>query len=728
MALAIAALCAPAEARQPQEKAAGTASPAEPPRLAVTRTGTRPKLDGRLDDPAWQAAAVLDTFTQVDPEEGDPPSQRTELRVLYDDNNLYVGFRCFDSEPDLIRATVMARDASLEPDDRVAFTIDPFFDRRNGFLFEVGAAGAMRDAIIEGGSARADWNGIWNARVSRDARGWSAEIVVPFQTVGFDPETDRWGFNASRVVRRINESIRWAAPVRTAGVSNMATAGVLEGFDGDIDQGLGIEFKPFYVGTTTLESVEGRPGETDFDSDVGFDLFYRVTPTVRAAVTFNTDFAEAEVDDRQVNLTRFPLFFPERRDFFLEEAGVFEFGGVFQSPRPFFSRRIGIVGGVERGILAGTRVTGRRGRTRFGLLNVQMEDDEELGEKNLTVARVTTDLLEESQAGLIFTNGLPGERGQNQLIGGDARYRTSRFLGDNQLEVGAFFQIARNAPTDGLERTDAVVGGRLNLTADPWNANFFFAQVGPDFNPGLGFVQRPGTREHVGGVGYTFRPNGDTIRTVELRTNATLFTDLDAIVDTFNWDVLRVTAVGPAGDSVSARVFTAIDNLNDPFTIVDNLVIPADSYEDTGFGVSVGTASSRTLAVSGGYTYRTFFGGDRADYSAGLTARPNRFVRASTDLTFTSADVDTTRGREDFDVFISRTTLALQFSPLLTWDTNLQYDNASDSAGLNTRLRYEPVPGQELFVVYNEGFDVDGEEFKSSGQTATVKIGLTFRY
>lgn len=689
--------------------------------LEIQRTPTPPRIDGDLSDDVWQRAPVLDTFTQVDPVEGAAPTERTEVRVLYDDDNLYVAFRCFDSAPGEIRATVMARDADLGPDDRVAFTIDPFLDRRNGFYFLIGAAGAKQDAIIEGGRARFDWDGLWEGKASVDAGGWAAEFAIPFKTVGFDPESDAWGFNASRGIRRTNESLRWASPVRNAGVTNMATAGTLAGFDGETDQGLGLTFKPFVVVQTDLD-------EGAVDPDVGFDLFYRLTPKVTAAVTFNTDFADTEVDERRVNLTRFPLFFPEKRDFFLEDAGVFEFGGINQSPRPFFSRRIGIVGGTERGILAGTRVTGRHENLRFGVLNVQMENDDELGEKNLTVARLTADILEESRAGVIFTNGLPGERGQNQLVGVDGTYRTSSFMGDNTLEVGGFIQVARDAPASGLERTDAVVGGRLSLAADPWSANLFFSQVGPDFDPGLGFVERPGTREHVGSLSYTFRPNTDLVRSVSVRTGATLFTDLSSTVDTLDWDLFQVTATSPGGASGSVRVFYLVDNLNEDFSIIDNLVIPADTYEDLGFGVNGGTDSSRLVSVGARYTLRPFFGGHRADYQGSITLRPNRFVRAFTELVFTDAEVVTTGGREDFDVLISRSTLRLQFSPELTWDTTAQYDNASDSAGLNTRLRWEPLPRQELFVVYDEGFDVDGQEFRSSGQTAAVKLGLTFRF
>ncbi|MHC4769086.1 MAG: carbohydrate binding family 9 domain-containing protein, partial [Planctomycetota bacterium] len=295
-----------------------------PPSLHLARTETPPVIDGVLDDPAWTDAPVIDQLWQVEPVEGAPPTQRTEVRIVYDDDFMYFGVRCFDDEPDRIIATQLKRDGIQEADDRIEIVIDPFFDRRNGYLFSTNPVGARLDALLEANRlVFVNWDGIWYAESTVDEQGWSAEIAIPFKTISFSPRTSRWSFNVERTVRRNNERIRWSSPQQNKRLTSVADAGVLEGIEG-ITQGLGLDVKPW--GKLTYEDDD--TGDDDVDLDGGVDVFYKLTPSLTLSLTVNTDFAETEVDDRQVNLTRFPLFFPEKRDFFLQDEGLFEFGGI----------------------------------------------------------------------------------------------------------------------------------------------------------------------------------------------------------------------------------------------------------------------------------------------------------------------------------------------------------------------------------------------------------------
>ena len=695
---------------------------ASQPTLELTRTDTPPTIDGRLDDTVWQQAVGSDAFIQVEPDAGALPDRRTIVRAAYDANTLYIAVRCEDEGP--VRAVEMARDGSLSGDDTVLIVVDPFGDERNGFLFALAAGGARIDAILEGGRQSFEWDGIWRGetRVTPDAEGggWSAEFAIPFDSLPFDPDASAWGFNVERREPRTGEIVRWSGARRERSVTDLDTAGVLEGFDGSQQQGLGLTFKPFGL---ISGGFDGDPPE----ADGGFDLFYRVTPTISAAITFNTDFAEAEVDQRQVNLTRFPLFFEERRDFFLEDAGIFEFGGINRSPRPYFSRRIGIVDGEAKDILIGGRVTGRVGRTRFGVLNVQMQDDDELGSKNLGVARVVRDVLDNSTVGLILTNGRPDARGSNTLLGADFNFVQTEFAG-GALTVSGWAQGTFDNPTGtsngGEDALGYAVGGRVDYRTDAWRFFGFIGHIDDNFSPALGFVARPGEREHIASLTRTFRrPEGVLVREMDVQIAADVFTSESDIVRTAELELPDVTVQSAAGDFVSLAVVWERDNLNDSFEIVDGVTILPDTYDTLGLDFDFGTSEARPFSVFGVAGVREFFDGERYDGCLGVEWRPSPLFTGEAEFVYN--DINLPQG--NFEVEILRTRGDLQFSPDLTWSNVVQWDNRSNRASVNSRVRWEYSPGSEIFVVYNEGFDVDGSELESAERLATIKIGAAFR-
>ena len=320
------------------------------PSIEAVRVDEPPDIDGRLDDPVWELAPAAGPLYQYEPLEGDEMSEQTEFRFVYDDEALYIGVWCFDSEPDKILARVMARDDRITDDDSIIVVLDPFLDHRNGYMFMVNPNGARLDALItDNTNINSDWDGIWRARASIDEEGWKAEIEIPFKSLSFDPDSDTWGFNLSRGVKRKSERGRWSSPRRSIRTYNVGEAGRLTGLR-DLQQGVGLDVVPYVLGRWTSDRTRASD---DVDNEFGGDIRYRVTPNLTASLSYNTDFAETEVDARQVNLTRFPLFFPEKRDFFLEDAGIFEFANLGRFSRrrtlisgsrppellPFFSRR-----------------------------------------------------------------------------------------------------------------------------------------------------------------------------------------------------------------------------------------------------------------------------------------------------------------------------------------------------------------------------------------------------
>ena len=403
---------------------------------AVSLAAEQPiRLDGLLDEEVWRRAVPATDFVQLDPDNGAPATERTEVRVVFTAHSLYLGVLCLDSEPDKLFGNQMQRDQPFSADDRFMWAIDTYLDGRTGYYFEINPSGAMGDGLLGGvasgaggTSANKQWDGIWNARVRRTDRGWSAEIELPFRTFNFDTSGAGWGINFQRTVRRKNEESVWSGHLRNQGLLRMSNAGLLTGLR-DVDQGLGLDVKPYAVASVSdTASSAGRSEAT-----AGLDVFYNLTPALRANLTVNTDFAETEVDDRIVNLTRFSVFFPEKRAFFLEGSSAFDFS---REPGnaivPFFSRRIGLgAAGQPQKIDIGAKLTGQAGRHDIGVLHVRTGREDHIGPEDFTVARLKRRMLSQSYVGAIYTrradvDGLVADR---HTAGADFSLATSRFRG-----------------------------------------------------------------------------------------------------------------------------------------------------------------------------------------------------------------------------------------------------------------------------------------------------------
>jgi len=684
----------------------------------------RPVIDAVLDEAAWAEAEPLTPLRQVEPVAGAEPSERTEVRIVYDARSLFLGIRCFDREPALIRATQMKRDANLDPDDRVEILLDTFLDRRNAFWFQIGAAGSKGDALVtkNGSQFNKQWDTIWYALARVDAEGWLAEIEIPFASINFEPDTTVWGLNLVREIRRRSESARWASPDPRFSFFSVANAGTLSGTRG-LEQGLGLDVKPFALGTFARDSAAD---DTDWMGDAGLDAFYKLSPSTKLSLSVNTDFAKTEVDERQVNLTRFPLFFPEKRDFFLEDSGVFFFGpsagfGRQSDVIPFFSRRIGLDDeGAEVPLLAAAKITGQTGSYSFGLLDVQTDESAVLDGRNLFAGRFSKNVLEQSDVGLIWTHGDPLADERSDTMGVDFNYRTDEFLDDRSLRLSAY---ALKTDSEGVSGDDTAWHASAAYPNDEIEVRASFTSIGEDFDPALGFVPRTGIRKYSGEIEYSPRLYS-SIRQLRFGFEPTWITNTSGDTETAEFDFVPFGVEWESGDRFDLRVSRVTENLDEDFDIQDDVVVPLDDYDFVRHGASFRSSDKRDLAAVVAVTTGGFFDGSAGDYYVELDWRPS--ARMLYGLAYSINDVRLPGG--DFSVHLARLRADFLFDPDTSWSSFVQWDDESNSLSLNSRLWWIIEPGNELFLVLNHGWDVVDSSLSPTSIDVTLKLGYTLRF
>ncbi|MEW6745560.1 MAG: DUF5916 domain-containing protein [Planctomycetota bacterium] len=693
------------------------------PRVQAVRFAAAPEIDGDPSEEVWRTAGLIDRLTQVEPLLAAEPSQRTEVRIGYDLDCLYIALYCYDDDPGGIIATQPRRDANLDPDDRVEIILDTFHDHRNAYFFQIGPAGSRGDALIanNGNSFNKQWDTYWEGKARITEAGWFAEISIPFRSLSFDPQNSVWGLNLVRQLKRFDEEDRWASPSRDWGVFRISTAGELYGLEG-MRQGLGINVKPY----GKLKWSNDRESSRQFtQGDLGGDVIWRATPNLTWTFTVNTDFAETEVDERRVNLTRFPLFFPEKREFFLEDASIFEFGpGGFHDSRdlvPFFSRRIGLdENGEEVPILAGTKLTGRAGDFNIGVLDVETGATDGLDPKNLFASRISRNIWDESSVGLIMTRGDPTTSGQNGVIGFDLNYVTSEYRGDKSLRASAF---ALKSFTSGAEGDGTAYGGNLSYPNDLWSWSLDAKAIGSEFNPAMGFVRRRGIRQYSGNVAYRPRP-GDSIRQLTFLLAPSLTTTEGNDLDSWSFRIEPLGVELETGDDFEVFVTPQFETFDEPFEIEDGIIVPGDDYHTLRYGAEFSFSDRRPLSGGLEVSTGTFLTGRLDSVGGALVWRPG--AAFGTALEYEYEDVDLAEG--SFDVHIARGRFEINFSPELSWNNFVQWDNLSEDLGLNSRLRFIPSDGRELFLVYNKSWLRDGSSLTPDGEEVTIKAEYVLRF
>ena len=737
LALIAAVVASPATAQDqqlqnpPDGGAAVVVLEAEPvlPEMAIS-------LDGRVDEASWDRAIPITDFTQQEPVEGGVPSQRTEVRVLFDEDNIYISAILYD-DPDGILAYQMQRDAPLMTDDRFMWILDTFNDGRTGYFFEINPNGLMGDGLITGsgggggrggrggwggGGMNKAWDGIWEARTFRRPDGWSAEIRIPFRTLNFDQDADHWGINFQRTIRRNNEEILWRGWRRIEGLFKPIFAGDVVGIRKDeIQRGYGLELRGSAIGS--WRNQPGTVEPTTFPRDISLDIDYNITPSLRASASINTDFAEVESDERRVNLTRFPQRFRERRAFFLEGSGVFSFAPR-SGPQPFFSRRIGLNAGQEIPIEYGTRMTGQAGSYEIGFYQIgtgQHDYTDSRGivqdftREQFSVARIKRRIFEQSTIGAIYTRRataaaipLPGESASSPVdrhtAGVDLAFNTRNFLGNKNLQLEAFYVWNSNPdPTVARTNTDLSAHGfRFNLPNDIWSGHISYRQFGDDYKPAVGFVARNDFRRVEPRIGWAPRPASiDWIRSFDFSVQFRHLEELGTgIVEEREWDLNLLGVRFESGDGFTVNAKRVYEFLDFGYEIVDGIDILEGDYTNWEYSIRGNTAGRRRVSLYGSVTTGGFWDGDRTRYGGRISFRPNPGINISTNIEYNDAHLP----NGDFTTSLYELETEWNPSPWVSLTNQLQYDSRSEIIGLFARLRWIIEPGNDLYLVYTHNW------------------------
>ncbi|MDW3651288.1 MAG: carbohydrate binding family 9 domain-containing protein [Bacteroidia bacterium] len=694
-------------------------------------------LDGRLEEDFWkQIEPAFDFLMQV-PVEGGAPSERSEVRIAYDKNNLYIAIYFFDSEPDQIKAFQKKRDASLSTDDRFMWILDTFSDGRNAYYFAINPAGAMQDGLLtigQGSSLNLNWDGIWRAWTQKRADGWSAEIRIPFRTLNFDPNADRWGINFQRTIRRKNEEILWSGHLRSQGLNRPQNAGTLSGLS-EISQGIGLEFVPYAAGRRNQTIRQGEL-QTEYSSDLGFDVNYNLTPQLKASITYNTDFAETEVDNRQINLTRFPLVFPEKRDFFLEGSSTYSFAAA-SGVRPYFSRTIGLSGGQTIPIIGGVRLLGNVGKNNIAVQHVRVGIKEQLFHEDFSVARIRRNIGKESRIGLVYTRRTTEDGLANQIpytvrqtIGADMELNTSTFMGDKNLQFQGFFvyhnpKTIADTNSQFFDRTSR--GFRINFPNRPWFAHASYREFGTAFEPALGFHPRVGFRRFQPSVGFN-----PLIEKSELIRDISYGLRFEHLMD-MNWQLLTqeirfefFDLTFETADRISFSLSREFERLTSDFDILRNqsIIIPLDDYVNWVVNLELQSASYRRLSARIDLDAGEFWSGTRRQAALAITGRPTPGINVT--ATYILTDVSLEQG--DFQTSLFRLNSSFDFTPFISFASFIQWDNLSKRLGMNNRFQWILSPGNEFFIVYTHNWQELLERYTTENSTATMKLVLTHRF
>ena len=705
---------------------------AEIARIAVSEA---PEIDGDISDPAWSKATRIDRFYQTVPVQGAEPSEITVVYMAYDENNLYFAFDCRVSQPDNILATVMQRDRELWKDDNIRVYLDPYDSARDAIAFLVNSLGTQMDIMIENNSNfYPEWDTIWDVEARRTDGGWTAEMAIPFRSISFDPGVDQWGFEIMRQIRHKNETVRWSQIDQFLPPWNVSEIGSITGIR-DTNRGLGLDVQAFGKLNYERDWMQ-RPRDDSFTPEASGNIYYKITPSLTGTLTLNTDFSDSPLDERQVNTGRFSLFFPETRDFFLQDRTIFEFGGRAMTPPntdinglPFFTRKIGIVGDEIADIIAGGKLSGRIGNLNVGALSVRMDKTDDIDAETLSVARLSADILDESRIGAILTHGDPDSVGRNTLAGVDFQYQNSSIFNRGRFLADFFYQRSFSNDIHGpaAAKDDDMFGFFLGYPND-WLRWFISGkEIGNRFEPALGFVNRRNIRDY----------NGDYVRRKRFQDSWFLWweggvignvvTDLDNDIETHKFTL--VTAFrNQIGDEYKVQASNLREVINQPFLIAGELPVPVGDYHFNQFDISLVASRSRRVIAELGVTCCRFYDGDYLGLNNSLEFRLSKHFRLT--ATHNMEKFDLPAGK--LTVHIGSLDSSINFTPDMQIDTQMQYDNISERFSFSARYRWFPRPETEVFIALGQTADMKSSRFPGhfdADQTQfTIRLGHTFRF
>jgi len=663
------------------------------------------KLDGKMNEVCWTNAISIQNFTQREQNEGEPATEETKIAVVYNTNQIYFGIWCYDSEPNKISAQQMARDFNWRSDDNIEIMISPFNDNRNGYLFVTNPNGAMADVQVgdEGKDWNKNWNGFWDVAVTRNDKGWFAEMVIPFSTLKFKKEAIQiWGINFERNIRRKKEQLLWQGWSRLYDVEKISQGGKLTGME-NIKRGTKFEFNPYVLGGIEFQNGE----DTDTTFKVGGEVNFDVTPTLKLNLSINTDFAQVESDRQQINFTRFSLFFPEQRQFFLEGRNNYEMD--VGRTRIFYSRRIGIDKQTEIPIIAGLRLFGKLNKTNIGLMSIQTAEKDSIATTNYSVIRIKQDIFNQSSIGIMATQKYTKGH-YNRVYGSDFTYSTSEVFGDKNLLIGASFAVSdtqTDSISDNLNKDNLTYNIFLSYPNDVVEFDFGFTTVQKGFNPEMGFNFRSNYK-----MLYTELQFNPRFKKLPFFRNF-IFKPIDINyyindetknVETIFYEWRPLGFVTKSGEFMEFNVQHVFDHPTEDFELIDGIYIPAGEYWDNRFELLFSSFRGRKISADLAINVGEFYTGDRQRFRVNTYFNINKHLNFNFDwqrnfvqLPEESFVTDEIGGRIDY-----------AFNPKLQSSVYGQWNTEDETILLNYRINWIPKIGSYFYFVVNQEFDTNG--------------------
>ncbi len=695
-------------------------------------------LDGKLDESFWKDIIGIDDFLMQEPIEGGKPTENTIIKVAYDQNYLYIGAVLYDSDPNGIKSFKMRKDSPLNTDDRFMLILDTYLDGRNAYFFEINPKGLMGDGLLsigQGLSLNKNWDGIWRPWTHIGDFGWSTEIRIPFHTLNFDPKISTWGINFQRTVRRKNEEILWSGHKRNQGLFRPQNAGRLTGLN-NISQGLGLEIVGY--GKTQASKIEKDLGGYDKDANIdgGLNINYNLTPGLKASVTLNTDFAETEVDDRQINLTRFPIRFPEKRDFFLEGANIYQFAsrsGVY----PYFSRKIGLQSGNPIPILFGGRIIGKIGKVEVAAQQVKTRETDLVNSEDFSVIRLKQNFWKESSIGVLYTRRHTNKGNEfvpplpdRNTLGVDLTLNTSTFLKNQNLQFQAFAVIHNTNTLHEINNNiwdRSARGLRFNFPNDPWSGSLSYREFGVSYDPAVGFSRRNSFRRVEPRIRFSpLIEKSSVIRELQWEISFENLMSLDWKRLTQNIRLTPLSIRFESGDKISYQIIKNFESLEYDFNILgdNSVIIPIGDYSNWKHQIEFETANHRKIVYEIELNAEGFWSGNRTEYQNNLTLRPIPGINLN--FGYIHSKVSLIEG--NFKTNLVRFLADFDLSPFISFSSNIQYDDISKQIGMNNRFKYTITPGSDIYFVYNHNWIKKQEKYTTLSILGASKITYTLRF
>lgn len=660
------------------------------------------KLDGFIGNQEWENAGSINTLLMIEPTEGTESSFESQIMVLVDSKNIYLGISCKDPEPEKMVMFSKARDSELENEDYIKFVLDPYGDGRSAYIFAINPFGARYDALSSNRGEKEDpsWDGIWEASTQILSNGWSAEIRIPVNSLTFRKGLTTWGFNVERRIQRLLEVDRWTAISRDYKMAQTIHAGKLANLP-DFNLGIGLVAKA----STILKLNGSAEEENEVKWDNSLDLTQKITPDITAQLTINTDFAETEVDTRKTNLTRFPLLFPEKRQFFLEGSDIYDFGlGFGYNMLAYQSRKIGLVEGQAVPLQVGGKVNGKLGNTQFGGLVAHTGEVEDLvPASTMGVVRVKQNLLKESNIGMIGMMGDPLGRAGSWTTGIDMTYQNSEFMGDKNFLVGVWGLITNR---EDLEGDRSAVGIKIDYPNDLWDVAVSYYRLGDSFDPSLGFIPRNGISYYRLSANYSPRPEKWNIRKFMFQSFATLYTDLENNWESYRFFTAPMHFALESGDRFEFNIVPTGEFLKEDFEISDGVLIPAGAYHWNRYRLEVEGASKRLINGQATWWFGGFYGGTLHQIELELNWRPYSFLIFEGNFEHNVGKLP----YGDFTQDLFGVRVQINMNSNLNLSSFIQYDTESRSFGTNNRFRWTFAPRGDFFIVYNHNMTKPIEE------------------